>query len=141
MKRFAVSMAAALALGVVVVPTAQAGCDPVYDPGSPCGGKFALKNDMPGAEVLASGRFVEHGVALRAQSFVKDTADDGLDAHLWVLYGKWDGVQYKEPVASASGLNAKTDVVWDSPAGVFIDWFQVRVCLGPGETTCSRWVG
>lgn len=141
MKKLSVSMAAALALGVLVAPAASAGCDPVYDPGSPCGGKFTLKSDLPGGETLASGKFVEHGVALRAPSYVKDTADDGLDAYVWVYYGKYHGDMYREPIASASGLNANKAVEWTSPAGVFVDWFQVRVCLGPGEDNCSRWVG
>nr|QEO74735.1 hypothetical protein [uncultured bacterium] len=141
MKRFSVSMAAALALGVLVTPSAQAGCDPVYDPGSPCGGKFTLKSEMPGGETLAVGKFVEHGVALRVPSYVKDTADDGLDVRMWVLYGKFGGAMYREAVASAPGLNVSTSVEWTSPAGVFVDWFQVRVCLGPGEDNCSRWVG
>ncbi|GAA3624566.1 hypothetical protein GCM10022267_08370 [Lentzea roselyniae] len=136
------SMAAALTLGAVAVPTAQAGCDPVYDPGSACPGKFVAYTDLPGTEATAVGRFdTKYTVELGYPSYVKDTADDGLDVHLWVLYGKWNGAKQTEPIAVASGLNAKTEVVWESPAGVFVDWFQVRVCLGPGEDNCSRWVG
>jgi hypothetical protein len=143
MKKLSVSMAAALALGVFVAPAAQATCDPVYDPGSGCPGKFVLRPDTPpGSEAYVEGQFAaELSVALRKPSYVKDTADDGLDAHLWVLYGQWNGPQYKEPIAVASGLGAKTDVEWTSPDGVPVTWFQVRVCLGPGEVTCSRWVG
>ncbi|MBM7858929.1 hypothetical protein [Lentzea nigeriaca] len=141
MKRFAVSMAAALALGVLVAPAARAACDPVYDPGSPCPGKFVIKVDLPGGETEVHGKWVEHSVALRAPSYVKDTADDDLDARLWVLYGKYNGVLYKEQIATASGLGAKTDVVWTGPADVVVNWFQVRVCLGTGEDRCTRWVG
>jgi hypothetical protein len=141
MKRMTVSMVAVLALGVLVTPSAQAGCDPVYDPGSPCGSRFALKSEKPGGETMAVGKFVESSVTLRATSYVKDTADDGLDAHMWLQYGKYNGAMYREQIAHASGLNANTVAEWSSPAGVFVDWFQMRVCLGPGEENCSRWVG
>jgi hypothetical protein len=143
MKKLTVSMAAALALGVFVAPAARATCDPVYDPGSGCPGRLVLYPDTPaGSEAYAEGQFgPELTVSLQKQTFVKDTADDGLDAYLWVLYGPWNGTQYKEPIAVASRSGARTDVEWTSPAGVFVTWFQVRVCLGPGEINCSRWVG
>ncbi|MEU3646073.1 hypothetical protein AB0E59_22000 [Lentzea sp. NPDC034063] len=143
MKKLTASMAAALVLGVLAAPAAQATCDPVYDPGSGCPGTFVLNPEpVPGGVVHAEGQFAaELTVTLRRQTFVKDTADDGLDVHLWVLYGPWNGQQTKEPIAVASGLGAKTDVEWASPAGVSVTWFQVRVCVGSGETNCGRWVG
>ncbi|WP_086667991.1 hypothetical protein [Lentzea kentuckyensis] len=143
MKKLTVSMAAALALGTLVAPAAHATCDPVYDPGSACPGKFVLRPDTPvGSEAYAEGQFAtELSVVLRKPTFVKDTADDGLDAYLWVLYGPWNGTKHKEPIAVASGPGAQTDVEWVSPPGVSVTQFQIRVCLGPGEVTCSRWVG
>jgi hypothetical protein len=143
MKKLTVSVAAALALGALVAPAAHATCDPVYDPGSVCPGRFVLSPTSPaGSEGHAEGQFgPELTVSLQKQTFVKDTADDGLDAHLWVLYGRWNGQQYKEPVAVASGAGAQTNVEWTSPAGVPVTWFQVRVCLGAGEDNCGWWVG
>lgn len=143
MRRMIVSMAAALATSVLVAPAAQATCDPVYDPGSGCPGRFVLQPEpVPGGEIYAEGQFAaELTVTLQRQTYVKDTADDGLDVHLWVLYGQWNGVKTKEPIAVASGLGAKTDVEWASPAGVLVTWFQVRACVGAGEDNCGRWVG
>lgn len=144
MKKLTVSMTAALTLGLgtLVAPAAHAGCDPVYDPGASCPGKFVLVPDAPaGSEARAEGQFAELSVSLQKPTFVKDTADDGLDAYLWVLYGPWNGVQHKEPIAIASGAGVTTDVLWTAPAGVTVTWFQVRVCLGSGEGNCGRWVG
>lgn len=143
MKKLTLPLAAALALGALVAPAAHATCDPVYDPGSGCPGKFVLRPDTPaGSEAYAEGRFAaELSVVLHKQTYVKDTADDGLDAYLWVNYGLANGPKQKEPVAVASGPGTQTNVEWTSPAGVFVTAFQVRVCLGPGEVNCSRWVG
>ena len=143
MRKLTVSMAAALALGTLAAPAAHATCDPVYDPGSGCPGRFVLDLDSPtGSEGYAEGQFAaELTVVLRKPTFVKDTADDGLDAYLWVLYGPYTGTKHKEPIAVASGPGARTDVEWTSPAGVFVTTFQARVCLGPGEANCSRWMG
>lgn len=141
MKRFVVPIAAALTLGLVAAPTAQAGCDPVYDPGSGCPGKFVVPTDLPGGEAVVVGNWVRYSAEVGYPSYVKDTADDGLDVHLWVLYRAWGGDKYKERIASASGLGATTDVMWESLPGVQVEWLQVRVCLGPGEDNCSRWVG
>ena len=143
MRKLTVAVAAALALGALVAPAAHATCDPVYDPGSGCPGTFEMRPDTPaGSEAYAHGRFAaELSAVLDKQTYVKDTADDGLDAYLWVLYGQWNGTKYKEPVAVASGAGTQTSVEWVSPAGVSVTHFQVRVCLGPGEVTCSRWVG
>lgn len=143
MKKPTVSMVAALALGMLVAPAAHATCDPVYDPGSNCPGTFVVRPDTPvGSQAHVVGRFAEKlSVVLEERTFVKDTADDGLDAYLWVIYGHWNGEKYKEPIAVASGSGVQTSVEWTSPAGVSVTYFQVRVCLGPGEDTCSRWVG
>lgn len=141
MKKLSVTMAAALALGMLAAPAAQAGCDPVYDPGSACPGKFVLNVATTGGEARAEGTFVEHSAAIRRPSYLKDTADDGLDVHLWVLYGRYDGDLYQEQIAVASGPGATTDVEWTTPAGMLVDWFQVRVCVGPDEANCSRWAG
>ncbi|MBM7858928.1 hypothetical protein [Lentzea nigeriaca] len=141
MMRMSAAVAAALVLGVLVTPAADAARDPVYDPGAPRPGTFVLKAGLSGGETSVDGRFAERSVTLRLPSYVKDTADDGLDARLWVLYGKYNGVSYKEPIAIASGVGVKTDVVWAAPANVVVDWFEARVCLGPGEDRCSKWVG
>ena len=143
MKKLTVSLVTALALGTLVAPAARASCDPVYDPGSNCPHTFVLRPDTPvGSEANVVGRFAPRlAVLLENRSFVKDTADDGLDAYLWVLYGQWNGDKYKEPIAVASGPGMQTSVEWTSPPGVSVTQFQVRVCLGPGEDTCSRWVG
>lgn len=143
MKKMTVSMAAALVLGVLATPAAQAGCDPVYDPGAACPGRFKIDPEpLPGGLIHAEGKFsTAQNVTLESGTYVKDTADDGLDVHLWVSYGPLSGARTQEPIAVASGLGARTDVEWTSPAGAFVHVFQVRVCVGAGEDNCGRWVG
>ncbi|MEU0883751.1 hypothetical protein ABZ345_34540 [Lentzea sp. NPDC005914] len=140
MKKMTASMAAALVLGVLVAPAAEATTDPVYDPGSKVGSKFTLRAGLPGGgETLAWGTFVEYSVSFSDRSYVKDLADDGHDVYLWVQYGKVGSYSYKEQIGSASGLNVSKSVTWSSPAGMYVDDVSMRVCLGPGEDNCSKW--
>jgi hypothetical protein len=142
MKKMTVSMTAALALGVLVAPTAEADTGPVYDPGSSVPSRFAFAPSKPGGgEALVSGSFIDYGVTLDESSYVKDLADDGLEATLWVQYGKLLSYTYTERIATASGAGASTPVTWFSPAHRNVDFIRVRVCLGAGEDNCSKWVG
>lgn len=143
MKRFAVSMAAALALGLCTTPAAHAGLcsgggDPVYDPGSgdPCNFYIALA--MTGAEATVHGRYMGRTPTVRQPSYVEDTADDGLDAYLWGRFVT-DGQAREHVVAKASGLGATTTVGWLPVNDA--DAFYLRVCVGPDTTNCSDWKG
>jgi hypothetical protein len=135
------SLAAALALGVLVAPPAEAGPDPVYDPGSLAPSRFAMSPKKVGGEAVAAGAFVEYSVSFGGHSYVKDTADDGLDVYVWVQYGKEKAYSHKEQMGSVSGLNVSKSFAWASPAGMYVDIVEVRVCLGPGEDNCSGWMG
>lgn len=139
MKKLSVSVVATLALGLLAAPAAKATCDPVYDPGGGC--KFVFLASMPGGEARVTGLPVEATVPVRKPSYVKDLADDGLDVYVWVQYGKTGEYEYKEPIAVASGFGTRNDIEWTSPAGLYVEWFEARVCVGPGETNCSRWHG
>jgi hypothetical protein len=142
MKKMTVSMTAALTLGVLVAPAAEAGTDPVYDPGSSVPSRFAFQPSKAGVgEALASGSFSEYGVSLGGRSYVKDLADDGMDTNLWVQYGKLQSYTYTERVATASGAGVSTPVAWGSPVDLHVDFIRVRVCFGQGEDNCSKWVG
>jgi hypothetical protein len=141
MKKLSVSVAAALMLGALVVPSASATTDPVYDPGSSVPSRFGFRLTHPGGEALASGFFVEYSVTLNGRAYVKDLADDGLDTNLWVRYGKKNGDSYKEVVATVSGAGVSKPVEWYSPAGMHVDYIGTRVCVGAGEDNCSAWVG
>lgn len=141
MKKLTVSMAAALVLGGLAAPAAEAGTDPVYDPGSLSPSRFTMTRTKPGGEAMAAGAFVEYSLSFGGRSYVKDTADDGLDVYVWVQYGKEKAYTYQEPMGSASGLNVSKSFAWASPAGMYVDFVLVRVCLGPGEDNCSGWTG
>ncbi|WP_157985061.1 hypothetical protein [Lentzea terrae] len=133
------SLAAALVLGVLVAPSAEAGPDPVYDPGSLVPSRFIMAPKKAGGEAVASGAFVEYSVSFAGHSYVKDTADDGRDVQVWVKYGKEKAYSYTEQMASVSGLNVSKSFAWASPAGMYVDFVEVRVCLSPGEDNCSGW--
>jgi hypothetical protein len=138
--KLTVALAAALVAGLVTAPVALAGnCeagDPVYDPGSnsPC--NFAVSPVTPGASALVHGRYFGTLPSVYQPSYVKDTADDGLDAYLWVR-STVDGQPREKLVKQASGPGATTTVSglgWDI-AGTF----QLRVCVGEGTANCSAW--
>jgi opacity protein-like surface antigen len=139
MKKLSVSMAAALALGLLVAPAAEATTDPVYDPGSKIPSRFTLMRSAPGGTVVAAGAFVEYSVSFSERSYVKDTVDDGLDVYVWVQYGKQQDYVYQEPMGSVSGFNVSKSFTWASPAGMHVDFVLLRLCLGPGEGNCSKW--
>ncbi|MET8762613.1 hypothetical protein [Lentzea sp. NPDC004782] len=142
MKKMTASVTAALVLGVLVAPTAEATTDPVYDPGSSVPSRFRFGPSKAGVgEALASGWFVEYSVSLGGNSYVKDLADDGMDTNLWVQYGKTQSYTYTERVATASGAGVSTPVTWSSPADLHVDFIRVRVCFGAGEVDCSQWAG
>ncbi|MEV6236207.1 hypothetical protein [Lentzea sp. NPDC051838] len=136
----ALSVAAALLLGLCAESTAHArrcSGDPVYDPGSngPC--YFAVTPFLPGGEATVKGKWFERMPFIDPQlSYLKDTADDGLDAYLWVRYT--DGTETNEKwLARASGPGATVEVRW--PFAPMIDSFSTRICLGPNTATCSDW--
>jgi hypothetical protein len=142
MRKISSSMAAALVLGLCVVPAAHAGkCggDPVYDPGSNGGCNFAVAPAMPGAEARVWGRWYDRQPFIDpAYSYVKDTADDGLDAYLWMRWVR--GAESGEKVlalASGPGATTATSLTFAPTA----DAFFVRVCVGEGTATCSDWRG
>jgi hypothetical protein len=140
MKQLSAPMAAALALGVLVAPSAEAGTEPVYDPGSRTGSNFVMVTDHAGTgRARVAGKFLEYSLSLGGQSYVIDAADDGLDVHLWIRYGDTNDNLYKENIATASGLNVSRTVAWASPAGMQVDHFGMRVCVGAGEDNCSTW--
>lgn len=142
MRKLALSAAVALALGLCTAPTSHAGIcapgDPVYDPGGDIPCTFGLAPAMAGAEATVHGRYLGRYPVVDQPSYVKDTADDGLDAHLWVRY-VLDETTTEKPVAHASGLGA-TATVSSFPFGS-ADAFYVRVCVGPDTTKCSAWHG
>lgn len=146
MKRLAVSMAAALAAGLVVTAPAQAGCTPIHDPGSDCPVQFSMTmNELPGVQSLLKGRF-RFGRAEISEiggSHVTDTADDGLDASVWVRYQLISvtgaGKVFETPIGRASGAGVRTPVVWETPEGHRMEQFWARVCVGPGDAQCSQW--
>lgn len=110
MKKLTASVALALAFGLCTAPLAHANkCngDPVYDPGSngPC--TFAMAPAMPGAEATVIGKWIGRSPWIDAQySYLKDTADDGLDAHLWVRYTIGSETREKW-LAQASGAGGR----------------------------------
>lgn len=138
--RLPVALAAALVAGLVTAPAALAGnCeagDPVYDPGSnsPC--NFAVSPVLPGASAVVHGRYFGSSPMVYQPSYVKDTADDGLDAYLWVR-AVVAGQPREKPVKQASGPGATTTV---SSLGMDVAGdFQLRVCVGEGTANCSDW--
>ncbi|MDT7785023.1 MAG: hypothetical protein QOF58_3442 [Pseudonocardiales bacterium] len=140
MKRSTVATAAALALGVLVAPAAEAGTEPVYDPGATVPSKFSMRPEKPGADTYVAGYFVEYSVTLGlSKSYVKDLADDGLDVNLWVQYGENRQPAHKERIATVSAPNVSQPVEWSSPAGTHVDYILMRLCFGPGEDNCGKW--
>ena len=142
MKKLSVSVTAAVVAGLCLAAPAEATCDPIHDPGTGCSSTFHvdLYEVLPGATALVKGSFVDKTPNIKAPSFIKDTADDGLDAYLWVRYfslesGGYD--EYRTVVGSASGVGVSSTVEWLAPHQM--SKFRLRVCLGPGETTCSPW--
>lgn len=145
MKKLAMSAAGALLAGLFVTAPAQAGCTPIHDPGSGCpNGRFEVGayQPLPDYRGAASvkGTYVEKTIAIKFNSYVKDVADDGLDVYLWVRHSPAvaGGELVSKPIAKASGAGVSTPVAWVSPHEVTL--FNVRVCLGEGETNCSRWI-
>ncbi|MDT7785022.1 MAG: hypothetical protein QOF58_3441 [Pseudonocardiales bacterium] len=142
MKKLTVATAAALALGMLVAPAAQADPGPVYDPGSVKGSDFTMFTDWGGiGDAKAVGKFVEYTVSLGDGTYVRDLADDGLDVHLWVLYGKTLDYSRTEDIGTVSGRNVVKAVRWTSPAELHVDYLRLRLCFGPGEEKCSGWEG
>lgn len=143
MKRLSAAVAVALAFGLCAAPAARsAGCagegDPVYDPGSNGQCTFAVGPVMPGAEASVLGRFYGMTPIVRQPSYLEDTADDGLDAYLWVRSVRLNETHEKW-IARASGLGATTTV---GSLGIeVVDEFHLRVCIGPDTTNCSAWHG
>jgi hypothetical protein len=140
MKKLSASVALALAFGLCTTPLAHASrCigDPVYDPGSQGQCYFAVAPAMPGAEATVKGRWYERSPFVDPElSYVKDTADDGMDANLWVRYT--EGSETRESwLGSASGLGTTTAVRWAFAPSM--DSFSARVCVGPDTTNCSEW--
>ncbi|PWK87039.1 hypothetical protein C8D88_104200 [Lentzea atacamensis] len=135
-KKLSASLIAALALGMCATPAAHADrCigDPVYDPGS--GGQcyFAVAPAMTGAEATVKGKWFDRLPFIDPQlSYLKDTADDGQDASLWV---RWEAGE--KELARVSGAGATTEVRW--PFAPSMNSFSVRVCVGPDTTNCSDW--
>lgn len=138
-KKLSFTVGLALAFGLCTAPMAHAAkCtgDPVYDPGGvgPC--YFGLTPAMPGAEATVKGRWFDRMPYFDPQtSYVKDTADDGMDAYLWVRYTNGTRTS-EELLARASGPGATAAV---RPFAPFVDSFSVRVCVGEGTTACSDW--
>lgn len=139
-KTLSVSISLALVLGLCAAPahaTVKCGGDPVYDPGAddPC--HFTIPVSMPGAEATVYGRFYGSAATVREPSYLKDTADDGLDAYLWVR-AVWRGETYEKQVAVASGPGAAVDAysLFGSANAMY-----ARVCVGAGTANCSPWTG
>ncbi|MFS8104574.1 hypothetical protein LFM09_46480 [Lentzea alba] len=146
MKKLSVVLSAALVLGLCGATSAQAGgCitlppgDPVFDPGSSCKVEFSMNPAVAGASALVKGYTQYAEVTIAAPSFLKDTADDGLAAHLWVR------AQYQEPmppgwyesrIASVSGSGSTKDIEWSA---AYVEAFDVRVCVGEGTANCTEW--
>lgn len=136
MRRLSAALAAALALGLCTAPGAYAGkCsgDPVYDPGS--GGQcyFAMTPATTGAEATVIGKWFDRMPFIDPElSYLKDTADDGQDASLWV---RWETGE--KELARVSGLGATTAFRWAFAPST--NSFSVRVCVGPDTTNCSDW--
>ncbi|ANZ41255.1 hypothetical protein BBK82_40090 [Lentzea guizhouensis] len=142
MKKLSVSVSAAVVAGLCFAAPAQAGCDPVHDPGTGCSATFQvdLYNVIPGGSALAKGTFVDKTPHVKAPSFVQDTADDGLAAHLWIKYFKIvpGGTQeVTRSLASASGVGTSTPIEWLSPDQMHR--FYLKVCVGEGESNCTPW--
>lgn len=130
----------ALAFALCTAPAAHAfkcGGDPVYDPGVEDKCNFTLALAMPGAEATVHGRWYDRQPIIDASSsYVKDTADDGMDAYLWVRYVKGRETR-DERVGRASGPGATASVRTALDANV--DSFSMRVCVGEGTANCSDW--
>ncbi|WP_439658967.1 hypothetical protein ACSHWB_42405 [Lentzea sp. HUAS TT2] len=91
---------------------------------------------MPGASASVQGRFVRRNPVVHQPSYLKDTADDGLDAYLWLRITV-DGQTQEKVVKRVSGLGATASVssfTWGEA-----DAFYLRVCVGEGTANCSAW--
>ncbi|MEU7477006.1 hypothetical protein AB0A63_13550 [Lentzea sp. NPDC042327] len=142
MMKLSVSVAAAVVAGLCSTAPAQAGCDPVHDPGTGCSTTFQidLYHVLPGASAVAKGTFIDKTPHIKAPSYIEDTADDGMAAHLWVRYFKIvpGGTQeVVKSIASASGMGTSTTVEWLSADQMHRFW--LRVCVGEGEAGCTPW--
>lgn len=128
------------AAGLLVLGAAPAHAEriPIHDPGR-LRPSWQIDLSIAAGETKLSGTYVEKTIAIKAPSYVKDTADDGLDVYLWVWHSPAvaGGDPVVRPIASASGVGVSTPVEWVSPHEVTD--FSVRVCAGPGESTCSAW--
>jgi hypothetical protein len=146
MKKFSVVLSAALGLALCTAPSAHADpCggheppgDPVFDPGSSCKVDFSVSLDVAGAYALVKGYTQYAAVHIEAPSFLKDSADDGLDAYLWLRTSHPEPFPgtYEYPIASVSGNGATKDIAWSNSQ---ISGFDVRVCVGEGTAKCSEW--
>ena len=137
-KTLSVSVSLALVLGLCAAPAharVKCGGDPVYDPGADDQCHFTIPVSMPGAEATMYGRFYNWSPTVREPSFVKDTADDGLDAYLWVRVD-WHGETREKQIAVASGPGATADAY--ALLGN-ADALYARVCVGAGTANCSPW--
>lgn len=111
---------------------------PIHDPGR-LKPSWQTTTTIEQGEAQLTGTYVERTISVKAPSYVKDTADDGLAVYLWVSHdpavagGDW----VRRPIASAEGAGVSTPVEWVSPHEV--REFRVRVCAGPGESVCSSW--
>jgi hypothetical protein len=137
-KKLSAILVGALVLGLGVAPahaSVKCGGDPVYDPGANDQCNFVIPVFMPGAEATVYGRFYSRAPMVREPSYLKDTADDGLDAYLWIRADSHGQTQEKQ-IAVASGLGATVNA-----SGLFgdADALYARVCLGPGTANCSPW--
>ncbi len=147
MKKLSMSVAAALILGLVAAPSAQADIicgppgDPVFDPGSECKVDFSMNPAMTGGSALVKGYYQRGTITVEAPSFIKDSADDGQAVHLWVRYSyaePFASGPYEESIATVSGVGATKDVQWSAS---FIEGLEARVCVGEGTANCSPWRG
>ncbi|MGW6928911.1 hypothetical protein ACWGE0_02530 [Lentzea sp. NPDC054927] len=139
MKKLSVCVSLALAVGLCVAPAAHAGSkcggDPVYDPGADDQCHFVIAVSMPGADATVYGRFYDRAPLVLEPSYLKDTADDGLDAYLWVRADSHGETREKQ-IAVASGPGATVDaraIIGDADA------LYARVCVGAGTANCSPW--
>ena len=147
MKKLSFALSAALGLALCAAPSAQAGTcgihqppgDPVFDPGSSCKIDFSVSLEVDGAYALVKGYTQSRTVRIETPSFLKDTADDGLEAHLWVRTYFPDPMPpgpYEELVTSISGNGSTIGVDWSAD---LVEAFEVRVCVGEGTAKCSQW--
>lgn len=144
--QIAAGVAATVVFGMVTAAPAAFACDPVNDPG--CQAKYkSITTSAAGARSYLSVEraMSEDSFLVKEHSYIEDTADDGLDAYLWIQYDEVvpDGSgtvvkQVKQVMATASGLGGKTPVQW---SGYPVQNVMFRACNGPEEAQCDWWRG